>query len=120
VRAALLTLAALFAAPAAVAQGRGIVLQAQPPAAPFPGTPAGPRIGPAPNRFQPAPTPNRDYDAPAAPRAGNAPQFKPGLFTRGETYRGDGFSRGSTSDSEVQRRARPAPGFSLRMPLQQQ
>ncbi len=119
-RAALLALAALSAAPAALAQGRGVVLQAQPPAAPFPGVPAGRRVGPAPNAFQPAPTPNRDYDAPAAPRAGNATEFKPGLFTRGETYRGDGFSRGSTSESDVQRRARPAPGFSLRMPLQHQ
>ncbi len=119
-RAALLVLAALAAAPAALAQGRGIVLQAQPPASALPAAPPAPRLRPAPNAFLPAPTPNRDYDAPAPPRAGNAPEVKPGLFTRGETYRGDGFSRGSTSESEVQRRVRPAPGLSLRLPLQKQ
>ncbi len=116
-----LALAVLGVVPGAWAQRGGIVLQAQPPASPtLPGT-AGPS-GPAPRvrSFEPAPTPNRDYEAPAGPRASNAPQVAPGLFTRKDVYRGEGFSRGSTSESDTERRVKPAPGFSLRMPLQPQ
>lgn len=98
------------------AQGRGIVLQAQPPAQTLPPAPvpAAPAIG----DYQPAPTPNRDYEAPVGPRASNAPQLAPGLYTRKDVYRGEGFSRGSTSESDTERRVKPAPGFNLRMPLQ--
>ena len=119
-RAALLTAAVLAGAPAALGQGRGIVLQAQPPASPLLPVPATPRASPAPRDFQPAPLPNRDYEAPAGPRASNAPQVSPGLFTRKELYRGEGFSRGSTSESDTERRVKPGAGFNLRMPLQPQ
>jgi len=107
------------AVPAAFAQGRGIVLQAQPPASTLPGVRVPPAAGPPPGAFQPAPTPNRDFEAPVGPRAGNAPQVGPGIFTRKELYRGEGFARGSTSETEVEKRVRPGAGFSLRMPLQQ-
>lgn len=118
-RAALLAGAVLAAAPA-FGQGRGIVLQAQPPASPLLPPPTKSQANPSPRDFQPAPLPNRDYEAPAGPRASNAPQVTPGLITRRELYRGEGFSRGSTSESETEKRVKPAPGFSLRMPLQPQ
>ena len=112
-----LAVAAWLVAPAAFAQGRGIVLQAQPPASTLPGLPLPPAATP-PRAFEPAPTPNRDFEAPSGPRAGNTPQVGPGIFTRKELYRGEGFGRGSTSETEVEKRVRPGAGFSLRMPLQ--
>lgn len=121
-RAVLFALAAAAAsAPAlapALAQGRAIVLQAQPPAPLLPVPPAPPRAAPAPGEFQPAPTPNRDYDAPAGPRASGEPQLAPTLFTRKDLYRGDGYARGSTSETEVEKRLRPGAGLNLRLPLQ--
>ena len=113
-------LLALAAPTAARAQGRGIVLQAQPPAQALPPAPPPQPALRAPGDYQPAPTPNRDYEAPSGPRPSNAPQLAPGLFTRKDVYRGEGFSRGSTSESDTEKRVKPAPGFSLRMPLQPQ
>ena len=115
-------LATPLLAPAAGAQtSRGLFLQAQPDGSPLlplpparPGAPADPRA------FQPAPTPNRDLYAPLGPRASNAPEFSPEMYTRKDTSRGDGLTQGSSSATSVERRARPAPGFSLHMPLQQQ
>lgn len=115
--AALLVLASM---PVLAQAPRGIVLQAQPTSPLLPVLPAPLRLQPAPGEFQPAPTPNRDVDAPLGPRASNAPQVSPGLFTRKDQYRGDGYARGSTSETDVERRAKPAPGFNLRLPLQQQ
>lgn len=105
------------------AQQRGLNLQAIPrqsPLLPVPPTP--PRRGPAqpgPN-YDPAPTPNREIDAPQGPRASNAPDLAPSLFTRGQQYRGEGFSAGSSPQAEQERRARPGAGFKLRLPLQQE
>ncbi len=115
-------LATPLLAPAAEAQtSRGLFLQAQPDGSPLPplpparpGVPADPRV------FQPAPTPNRDLYAPLGPRASNAPEFGPEVYTRKDTYRGEGLTQGSSNQTSVDRRARPAPGFSLRMPLQQE
>jgi len=70
---------------------------------------------PGPN-FEPAPTPNRDVSLPAA-RASNKPSFGPSLFTTRDQYRGDGFSPGSTAQSEQEKRVKPGAGFSLRMPF---
>lgn len=116
-------LSVILASGPGYAQQRGLNLQATPQASvllPLP--PAPPRIRPpssAPS-YDPAPTPNRDLDAPLGPRASNAPELAPGLFTRGQQFRGDGYSAGSTAQAEQERRARPGAGFKLRMPLQQQ
>ena len=121
-RAALaILLTAPLLAPIAFAQtSRGLFLQAQPDSPLPPLRPAQPGALPDPRAFQPAPTPNRDLYAPLGPRAGNAPEVGPGLFTRKDTYRGEGMTQGSSNETSVDRRARPAPGFSLHMPLQQQ
>jgi len=120
-RALLAALLSLSMLPAAMAQAqRGIVLQAQPTSPLLPVPPTPPRLKPAPGGYEPAPTPNRDVDAPLGPRASNAPQVSPGLFTRKDLYRGDGYARGSTSETEVEKRVKPTPGFNLRLPLQPQ
>lgn len=118
----MLTLAALLPSPGR-AQNRGLNLQATPQGSlllPLP--PAPPRGGPSPPlpNYDPAPTPNREIDAPQGPRAGNSTELAPGLFTRGQQYRGDGYSPGSSAQAEQERRARPGAGFKLRMPLQQE
>lgn len=66
--------------------------------------------------YEPAPLPNRDLSAPLA-RASNEPTLAPTLFTTKNQYRGDGFSRDSTAQSEQEKRVKPGAGFSLRMPL---
>lgn len=119
-----LTIVLVLSAPTfGLAQQRGLNLQATPresPLLPVPPTP--PRGGPTPPgpSYDPAPTPNRDIDGPQAPRAGNSPELAPSLFTRGQQYRGEGFSAGSSSQVEQERRARPGAGFKLRLPLQQE
>lgn len=67
--------------------------------------------------FQPAPLPNRDVDGPAPPKAGTEASLRPSVFTRGDSYRGDGFNPGSTAQTEQDKRAHPGAGFSLKMPL---
>lgn len=103
-------------------QHRALNLQAVPqrsPLLPVPPTPpsTGPSSAPS---YDLAPTPNRDLDAPSGPRASTAPELAPGLFTRGQQYRGEGYSTGSSAQSEQERRLRPGAGFKLRMPLQQE
>lgn len=70
--------------------------------------------------FQPAPLPNRDLSTPQAPRASNEPSLAPTLFTTRTQFRGDGFSPGSTAQSEQERKLKPGAGFSLHMPLSPQ
>lgn len=121
-RAALVIAPLLLLSVPARPQHRGLNLQATPQRSPLlPLPPAPPSGGPslAPN-YDLAPTPNRDLDAPAGPRASTAPELAPGLFTRGPQYRGEGYSAGSTAQSEQERRLRPGAGFKLRMPLQQE
>jgi hypothetical protein len=107
----------------ALPQHRGLNLQATPPSSPLlpvpPMPPGGPSAGAGPS-YDVAPTPNRDLDAPAGPRANAAPQLAPGIFTRSEQYRGEGYSAGSSAQAEQERRVRPGAGFKLRLPLQQQ
>ena len=119
-----LTLAlAILLAPPSWAQHRGLSLQVAPQGSPLlpvpPTPPRGKSTQPGPN-YDPAPTPNRDLDAPQGPRASNAPELAPGFFTRGQQYRGDGYSAGSTAQAEQERRLRPGAGFKLRLPLQQE
>ena len=116
-------LAVILAPGPGYAQQRGLNLQATPrDSALLPLPPAPPRVRPSSPgpTYDPAPTPNRDLDAPLGPRASGAPELAPGLFTRGQQYRGDGYSAGSTAQAEQERRARPGAGFKLRMPLQGQ
>ncbi len=108
----------------AAPQHRGLNLQATPPQSPLlPVPPTPPRggvsTGPGSN-YDVAPTPNRDLDAPTGPRANAAPELAPGIFTRSEQYRGEGYSAGSSAQAEQERRVRPGAGFKLRLPLQQQ
>ena len=89
--------------------------------------PVGPALGPsqAPvgvvpqkeGRLQPAPTPNRDVEAPFAGPGSNQPTVSPTLINRRDTYRGEGFSRGSSASEEQDKRVKPGAGFNLRMPL---
>jgi hypothetical protein len=72
-----------------------------------------PRPGPI---YEAAPLPNRDLSGPAA-RGSSGPSFGPSLFTTKDQYRGDGFSPGSTAQSEQEKRMKPGAGFSLRMPF---
>ena len=68
-------------------------------------------------RFQPAPLPNRNLSGPAGPRASSDPTLAPTVFTSREQYRGDGFSRGNTPQTEQERNVKPPVGFSLHMPF---
>lgn len=70
-----------------------------------------------PPSFLPAPLPNRDLATPAPERATNEPTLAPTLFTTRTQFRGDGFSPGSTAQSEQEKKLRPGAGFSLHMPL---
>lgn len=71
--------------------------------------------------FTPAPVPNRDARAPTGPRVRRPDaEFSPSLFNRSDQFRGDGYSNGSTAQSEQEKRVRPGAGFNLRMPLQEQ
>ena len=81
----------------------------------LPVPPEPPMSGPPP-KYQPAPLPNRDVEL-AKPRASTATTVSPSLFTRPDEYRGDGFSKGSTAQSEEEKRVKPGAGLSLHMPL---
>ncbi len=117
--AAPLSLVLLLPTPA-LPQHRGLNLQAPSPLLPLPPVPPSAPPAGSGSGYDVAPTPNRDLDAPAGPRAGATPELTPGLFPRGEQYRGDGYSAGSSAQAEQERRVRPGAGFKLRLPLQQQ
>lgn len=70
-----------------------------------------------PGAAAPAPVPNRDLEFSGDKTTGNTPSVAPSLFTRGDAYRGEGFNKGSTAQSEQDKRARPAAGFNLKVPL---
>ena len=83
-------------------------------------TPSFTTRAPAPTQppgFTAAPTPNDDIYAPIA-RASKDASVAPGFFTRRDQYRGEGLSRGSSAQTEQDRRAKPGAGISLSMPLQ--
>jgi hypothetical protein len=93
----------------------GFNLTVPQPGSNLPVPPEPPAAGP-PSRLQPAPTPNRDVEL-TKPKASTATTVSPSLFTRPDEYRGDGFSKGSTAQSEQEKRVKPGAGFSLHMPL---
>ena len=116
-RASLLVLPFFAVLLMAAAPQRGLSLQV--PASPgstLPRPPVPPAQPPA-SAYEPAPLPNRDLDFPTAPRATNGTTVAPSLFTRGDQYRGEGFSKGSTAQAAQDRGARPGAGISLKMPL---
>ena len=100
---------------AAAAPQQGIRLEV--PSNPLVPVPPRPPALPPSRGFQPAPLPNRDIDDLPAPRSTNEPSLRPSLFNRNDTYRGDGFSKGSTATSEQERRVKPGVGFNLKMPF---
>ena len=106
-------------APVLMAAARDRELNLQVPSGFSVESPLAPRMAtnvpPAP-RYQPAPLPDRDAEL-APPKASNAPSLAPTLFTRPNEYRGDGFSKGSTAQSEQERRVHPGAGMSLHLPL---
>lgn len=110
---AILALLSLMAA----APQQGITLQVPAnPLAPTPVPPRPPLVRPT-TGLQPAPLPNRDIDDAPVPKTTNQPSIAPSLFNRSDTYRGEGFSKGSTATTEQERRVRPGVGFNLRMPF---
>ena len=68
--------------------------------------------------FTPAPVPNQDVAAPSGPRAGKDAAIAPSFFTRRDQYRGEGYSAGSSSQVQQERRVQPGAGVNLRVPLQ--
>ncbi len=121
--AAIMSSLLLLPVPALSQHHRGLNLQTTAPRSPLPPLrpkPSGDTPGLQGPSYDVAPTPNRDLDAPSGPRASAAPELAPGIFTRGQQYRGEGYSAGSSAQSEQDRRARPGAGFKLRLPLQQQ
>lgn len=76
------------------------------------------RATPTPPGFTPAPVPDQDVALPGGPRAGSEAEFTPRLFIRRDQYRGEGYSAGSSSQVQQDRRAQPGAGVNLRVPLQ--
>lgn len=72
---------------------------------------------PKPGSLQAAPMPNRDLEGPTGPRADDSASVAPSLFNRSDQFRGDGYSRGSTNQTEVEKRVKPGAGINLRMPF---
>lgn len=102
-----------LAAPAQTQRGMNLSVASIPPTNAFP-------LGARPSRsatgYQPAPLPNRDMAQPGPePEAGSS--LTPTLFTRKDTYRGEALTRGSSAQSEQEKRFRPGAGFSLKVPL---
>ena len=104
----------LAAAPLLIAASpqRGLVLESAPPVLP----PAFVAPQTAPERFEPAPLPNRDLSGPAPPRATKDPTISPKLFHRGDQYRGESIDPRSSAQSAEERRLLPGAGFNLRIP----
>ena len=71
--------------------------------------------GPA---YQPAPMPDRGVGLPDRPAARAENEFAPTLFHRDNSFRGEGFSPGSSVQSDEKKHVAPGAGFSLHMPIQ--
>jgi hypothetical protein len=91
-------------------------LQATMTDATIPLPPQPPAHSPGPN-FQPAPMPNRDLQAPNGTSSGGT-SFGPAIFTNRQQFGGEAFTPNSTVQGEQEKRLRPTPGFSLKVPLQ--
>ncbi len=70
-----------------------------------------------PSGFAPAPTPNWDINAPHLASSSGGAVVGPGLFQQRNTYRGEGFTEGSSPQVTQQPRHMPIPGISLKVPL---
>ncbi len=70
--------------------------------------------GPA---YQPAPMPDRSLALPDRPAQAST-EFTPTLFHRDNSFRGEGFSPGSSAQSDENKHVTPGAGFSLHMPIQ--
>lgn len=66
--------------------------------------------------FEEAPTPG-NLAAPVTPQGPRGPELTPTLMGPKQFYQGEGFLSGSTVQSEQQRKAKPAAGFNLTVPL---
>lgn len=67
-------------------------------------------------RFEPAPTPNQNVTAPRPP-AVTGTVVSPTMFRPASTYRGDGYTHGSSQQVTQEPRRMPLPGISLTVPL---
>jgi len=84
-----------------------------------PETGAAQAVTPNADGYTPAPVPNMDQAAPLQRALGPAqPEWKPGLFTSQSTYRGEGYTPGSSVQGNENRNVHPAPLLSLDVPLQ--
>lgn len=112
-----LFIAPLLALPlVAAAADRGFNLSVPAPGSALP-VPPSPPANARPSKFQPAPTPNRDVELGPPPKPGTAPSVAPSLITRQDQYRGEGFGKGSTAQSDQEKRVKPGAGLSLHLPL---
>lgn len=81
---------------------------------PLPIPPIPPEL-PASN-YEAAPLPG-NVMAPVAAQGPRGPELTPTLMGPKQFYQGEGFLTGSTVQSEQQRKAKPAAGFNLTVPL---
>jgi hypothetical protein len=70
-----------------------------------------------PSTLEAAPVPNSRLSAPVTAHA-RGPEVTPTVMSPKRIYQGEGFLAGSAMQSEQQRKARPAPGLNLTVPLQ--
>lgn len=69
-----------------------------------------------PTQLDAAPTPN-SVSAPVVAQAPRGAELMPTLMGPKQYYQGEGFLAGSTVQGEQQRKAKPAAGFNLTVPL---
>ncbi len=78
--------------------------------------PPGPAAAPA-SRYERAPMPNEDTLAPSFASAGIDDPLQPSVMRRSSSVgQSDGYSYGSSQQSAVESRMRPALGFALHLP----
>lgn len=70
------------------------------------------------SNYEPAPMPNWDLSAPRAPDNSREASVRPDLFMNKDQWRGNGFLGHDTAQTEQERHMKPAPGITVRMPLQ--
>ena len=69
--------------------------------------------------FAPAPVPDVDAIVPQHRSSGPAQaEVQANVFTAQKSYHGEGYLFGSSVQGSQQRKFRPAPGFSLKVPLE--
>jgi hypothetical protein len=68
--------------------------------------------------YAPAPVPDADAAAPDHDAGPAKPELQANLFTPQKNYQGEGYLPGSTVQGNQDRKRDPAPGFSLKVPLE--